>query len=125
MSQFSSASNLTVGTKTYKYFSMAGLDVQKLPYSLKVLLENMLRTKDGANVTQTHVDALVAWDPNKEPDTEIQFSPARVIMQDFTGVPCIVDLATMREAVQELGGDPQSINPLTPAEMVIVSSIAE
>ena len=123
MSHFSSASNLTVGTKTYKYFSMAGLDVQKLPYSLKVLLENMLRTKDGANVTQTHVDALVAWDPNKEPDTEIQFSPARVIMQDFTGVPCIVDLATMREAVQELGGDPQSINPLTPAEMVIDHSV--
>ena len=123
MSHFSSASNLTVGTKTYKYFSMAGLDVQKLPYSLKILLENMLRTKDGANVTQAHVDALVAWDPNKEPDTEIQFSPARVIMQDFTGVPCIVDLATMREAVQELGGDPQSINPLTPAEMVIDHSV--
>ena len=123
MSHFSSASNLTVGTKTYKYFSIAGLDVQKLPYSLKILLENMLRTKDGANVTQAHVDALVACDPNKEPDTEIQFSPARVIMQDFTGVPCIVDLATMREAVQELGGDPQSINPLTPAEMVIDHSV--
>ena len=123
MSHFSSASNLTVGNKTYKYFSMADLEVQKLPYSLKILLENMLRTKDGANVTQAHVDALVSWDPNKEPDTEIQFSPARVIMQDFTGVPCIVDLATMREAVQELGGDPQSINPLTPAEMVIDHSV--
>jgi aconitate hydratase len=123
MSHFSSASNLTVGNKTYKYFSMAELQVQKLPYSLKILLENMLRTKDGANVTQAHVDALVSWDPRKEPDTEIQFSPARVIMQDFTGVPCIVDLATMREAVQELGGDPQSINPLTPAEMVIDHSV--
>ncbi len=123
MSHFSSASNLTVGNKTYKYFSMADLKVQKLPYSLKILLENMLRTKDGLNVTQAHVDALVSWDPSKEPDTEIQFSPARVIMQDFTGVPCIVDLATMREAVQELGGDPQSINPLTPAEMVIDHSV--
>jgi aconitate hydratase len=123
MSHFSSASNLTVGNKTYKYFSMADLEVQKLPYSLKILLENMLRTKDGLNVTQAHVDALVSWDPSKEPDTEIQFSPARVIMQDFTGVPCIVDLATMREAVQELGGDPQSINPLTPAEMVIDHSV--
>ena len=123
MSERSVASNLTVGNKNYQYFSMAGLEVQKLPYSLKVLLENMIRTKDGVNVTQDHIDALVAWDPSKEPDTEIQFSPARVIMQDFTGVPCIVDLATMREAVQELGGDPQSINPLTPAEMVIDHSV--
>ena len=123
MSERSVASNLTVGNKNYQYFSMADLEVQKLPYSLKVLLENMIRTKDGVNVTQDHIDALVAWDPSKEPDTEIQFSPARVIMQDFTGVPCIVDLATMREAVQELGGDPQSINPLTPAEMVIDHSV--
>ena len=123
MSERSVASNLTVGNKNYQYFSMADLEVQKLPYSLKVLLENMIRTKDGVNVTQDHIDALVAWDPAKEPDTEIQFSPARVIMQDFTGVPCIVDLATMREAVQELGGDPQSINPLTPAEMVIDHSV--
>lgn len=123
MSESSEASNLTVGNKNYQYFSMADLAVQKLPYSLKVLLENMIRTKDGVNVTQDHIDALVAWNPTKEPDTEIQFSPARVIMQDFTGVPCIVDLATMREAVQELGGDPQSINPLTPAEMVIDHSV--
>ena len=123
MSERSEASNLIVGHKNYQYFSMADLEVQKLPYSLKVLLENMIRTKDGVNVTQDHIDALVAWDPAKEPDTEIQFSPARVIMQDFTGVPCIVDLATMREAVQELGGDPQSINPLTPAEMVIDHSV--
>jgi aconitate hydratase len=123
MSERSEASNLIVGNKNYQYFSMADLEVQKLPYSLKVLLENMIRTRDGVNVTQDHIDALVAWDPAKEPDTEIQFSPARVIMQDFTGVPCIVDLATMREAVQELGGDPQSINPLTPAEMVIDHSV--
>jgi len=124
MSQsLTSASNLTAGSKTYKYFSMANLNVDKLPYSLKILLENMLRTRDDQNVTQAHVDALVNWDPKAEPDTEIQFSPARVIMQDFTGVPCIVDLATMREAVEELGGDPQKINPLAPAEMVIDHSV--
>jgi aconitate hydratase len=114
---------LKVGNKTYKIFSMAELGAQKLPYSLKILLENMLRTQDGANVTQAHVDALVNWDPQSEPDTEIQFSPARVVMQDFTGVPCIVDLATMREAVVALGGDPQQINPLAPAEMVIDHSV--
>ena len=124
MSQsLTSASKLTAGSKTYKYFSMANLNVDKLPYSLKILLENMLRTRDDQNVTQAHVDALVNWDPKAEPDTEIQFSPARVIMQDFTGVPCIVDLATMREAVEELGGDPQKINPLAPAEMVIDHSV--
>ncbi|NDA13062.1 MAG: aconitate hydratase, partial [Actinobacteria bacterium] len=119
----SGATNLEVGGKTYKYFSMEGLGVSKLPYSLKILLENMLRTKDGSNVTDSHVEALVNWDPSAEPNTEIQFSPARVIMQDFTGVPCVVDLATMREAVKELGGDPQQINPLAPAEMVIDHSV--
>ena len=120
---FEKASKLSVGDKTYNYFSMAGLGVETLPYSLKILLENMLRTHDGANVTDAHAQALINWDPSAEPDTEIQFSPARVIMQDFTGVPCIVDLATMREAVQELGGDPQQINPLAPAEMVIDHSV--
>jgi aconitate hydratase len=120
---FEKASKLSVGDKTYNYFSMANLGVEKLPYSLKILLENMLRTEDGANVTEAHAKALINWDPSAEPDTEIQFSPARVIMQDFTGVPCIVDLATMREAVQELGGDPQRINPLAPAEMVIDHSV--
>jgi aconitate hydratase len=119
----SGATNLEVGGKTYKYFSMEGLGVSKLPYSLKILLENMLRTKDGSNVTDSHVAALVNWDPSADPNTEIQFSPARVIMQDFTGVPCVVDLATMREAVKELGGDPQQINPLAPAEMVIDHSV--
>jgi aconitate hydratase len=120
---FDKASKLSVGDKTYKYFSMADLGVEKLPFSLKILLENMLRTQDGANVTEAHAKALINWDPSAEPDTEIQFSPARVIMQDFTGVPCIVDLATMREAVAELGGDPQKINPLAPAEMVIDHSV--
>jgi aconitate hydratase len=120
---FNSAKHLTVGEKSYKYFSMPELGVSKLPYSLKILLENMLRTEDGANVTKDHVNALVNWDPQAEPDIEIQFSPARVIMQDFTGVPCVVDLATMREAVVALGGDPQKINPLAPAEMVIDHSV--
>ena len=120
---FDKASKLQVGDKTYNYFSMANLGVEKLPYSLKILLENMLRTRDDKNVTEAHAQALINWDPAAEPDTEVQFSPARVIMQDFTGVPCIVDLATMREAVQQLGGDPQQINPLAPAEMVIDHSV--
>jgi len=96
---------------------------ENLPFSLKVLLENLLRTEDGANITADHVRALAGWDPNAQPDTEIQFTPARVIMQDFTGVPCVVDLATMREAVKELGGDPKRVNPLAPAEMVIDHSV--
>ena len=83
----------------------------KLPFSLKILLENLLRTEDGANITADHIRSLAAWDPTAEPDTEIQFTPARVVMQDFTGVPCIVDLATMREAMQELGGDPTGSTP--------------
>lgn len=120
---FDKASKLSVGNKTYNYFSMAELGAEKLPYSLKILLENMLRTFDGANVTEEHAKALINWDPSADPDIEIQFSPARVIMQDFTGVPCVVDLATMREAVQALGGDPQKINPLAPAEMVIDHSV--
>ena len=94
-----------------------------LPYSLKVLLENLLRTEDGANITADHIRALAGWDADAEPDKEIQFTPARVIMQDFTGVPCVVDLATMREAMEELGGDPAKINPLAPAEMVIDHSV--
>ncbi len=122
-SSFGVESKLAVAGKEYKYYSMAELGVEKLPYSLKILLENMLRTEDGANVTADHVNALRNWDASKEPDTEIQFTPARVIMQDFTGVPCVVDLATMREAVVELGGDPQQINPLAPAEMVIDHSV--
>jgi aconitate hydratase len=122
-SSFSAEKYLEVGGKKYQFFSMASLGTERLPYSLKILLENMLRTEDGSNVTADHVNAIVSWDPKKEPDTEIQFSPARVIMQDFTGVPCVVDLATMREAVAELGGDPQRINPLAPAELVIDHSV--
>ena len=96
---------------------------ERLPFSLKVLLENLLRTEDGANITKEHIEALGNWDPKAQPNTEIQFTPARVIMQDFTGVPCIVDLATMREAIQDLGGDAKRVNPLAPAELVIDDSV--
>lgn len=123
VNSFGSATTLQVGEKSYKYFALETLNAPKLPYSLKILLENLLRTEDGANVTAEQIKALANWDLNAEPDTEIQFTPARVIMQDFTGVPCIVDLATMREAVSALGGDPKKINPLAPAEMVIDHSV--
>jgi aconitate hydratase len=123
VNSFGSSDVLKVGDKSYRYFKLNSVDAKTLPFSLKVLLENLLRTEDGANITQDHVNAIVNWDPSVEPDTEIQFTPARVIMQDFTGVPCIVDLATMREAVAELGGDPKRINPLAPAEMVIDHSV--
>ena len=121
---FHSRSTLDVDGRSYEIFRLDAVDgLERLPYCLKVLAENLLRTEDGANVTADHVRALAAWDPAAEPDTEIQFTPARVIMQDFTGVPCIVDLATMREAVADLGGDPKVINPLAPAEMVIDHSV--
>ncbi|MFE7844911.1 aconitate hydratase AcnA [Microbacterium sp. NPDC057407] len=121
---FGAKSTLTVGSTDYEIYridKVAGYE--KLPFSLKVLLENLLRTEDGANVTKAQIEALGSWDAAAEPDTEIQFTPARVVMQDFTGVPCIVDLATMREAVSALGGDPTRINPLSPAEMVIDHSV--
>ncbi|HZL80948.1 MAG TPA: aconitase family protein, partial [Demequina sp.] len=115
-----SQSTLNVGEKSYEIYRLDAVPgLEKLPYSLKILAEALLRTEDGANITADHVKALAQWDPNATPDTEIQFTPARVVMQDFTGVPCVVDLATMREAVVELGGDPSVINPLAPAEMVI------
>jgi aconitate hydratase len=121
---FGSRARLDVGDASYDYFRLDALDgADRLPFSLKVLLENLLRTEDGKNVTAEQVNALTRWDPNAEPDTEIQFSPARVIMQDFTGVPAVVDLATMREAVVELGGDATRINPLAPAELVIDHSV--
>ena len=123
VNSFGSSDQLVVGSKTYRIFKLDSVDAKTLPYSLKILLENLLRTEDGANITAEHVNALVNWDPTVEPDTEIQFTPARVIMQDFTGVPCVVDLATMREAVAELGGDPKRINPLAPAELVIDHSV--
>ncbi|WP_158864532.1 aconitate hydratase AcnA [Leifsonia sp. AG29] len=124
VNSFGAKSTLSVGSKDYTIFRIDSVDgYRRLPFSLKVLLENLLRTEDGANITAEHIKALGSWDPSAEPDTEIQFTPARVIMQDFTGVPCIVDLATMREAVSALGGDPAKINPLAPAEMVIDHSV--
>ena len=124
MDSFNSAADLHVGEATYRINRLDAVPgIEKLPYSLKVLAENLLRTEDGANVTAGHIRALAEWDPQAEPDTEIQFTPARVVMQDFTGVPCVVDLATMREAVAELGGDPNRINPLAPAELVIDHSV--
>lgn len=123
VNSFDSAAMLKVGSKEYRIFKLDSVDAKTLPYSLKILLENLLRTEDGANITADHINALVNWDPAAEPDIEIQFTPARVIMQDFTGVPCVVDLATMREAVAELGGDPKRINPLAPAELVIDHSV--
>ena len=124
MDSFGARSTLTVGSTDYEIFRIDAVPgVERLPFSLKVLLENLLRTEDGANVTREQIEALSRWDAAAEPDTEIQFSPARVVMQDFTGVPCIVDLATMREAVASLGGDPTRINPLSPAELVIDHSV--
>ena len=121
---FDAHGTLTVGEQSYEIYRIAQVPGSAtLPFSLKVLLENLLRTEDGANVTADHIRALGQWDENAEPDTEIQFTPARVIMQDFTGVPCVVDLATMREAVVDLGGDPARINPLAPAELVIDHSV--
>lgn len=121
---FGSKGKLNVAGAEYEIFRLNSVEgAENLPFSLKVLLENLLRTEDGANITADHVRALAGWNPSAEPDTEIQFTPARVIMQDFTGVPCVVDLATMREAVKELGGDPKRVNPLAPAEMVIDHSV--
>jgi len=121
---FNSKKNLTVGGETFEIFDISQVSgAESLPFSLKILLENLLRTEDGANITADHIKALANWDPATEPDTEIQFTPARVVMQDFTGVPCIVDLATMREAIVELGGDASKVNPLAPAELVIDHSV--
>ncbi|CAM5340077.1 3-isopropylmalate dehydratase large subunit [Streptomyces aurantiogriseus] len=121
---FDARSTLQVGDESYEIFRLDKVEGSaRLPYSLKVLLENLLRTEDGANITADHIRALGNWDSQAQPSQEIQFTPARVIMQDFTGVPCVVDLATMREAVKELGGDPAKINPLAPAELVIDHSV--
>ncbi|GAA3062462.1 aconitate hydratase [Pseudonocardia yunnanensis] len=121
---FGAKGTIHAGGADHEIFRLAAVEgADRLPFSLKVLLENLLRTEDGANVTADHVRALANWDPAAEPDTEIQFTPARVVMQDFTGVPCVVDLATMREAVTELGGDPAKVNPLAPAELVIDHSV--
>jgi aconitate hydratase len=121
---FGARGTLDVGGTEYEIFRLRAVEAsQTLPFSLKVLLENLLRTEDGTNVTADHIRALANWRPDAAPDTEIQFTPARVVMQDFTGVPCVVDLATMREAVAALGGDPARINPLAPAELVIDHSV--
>ncbi|RVX43162.1 aconitase [Nonomuraea polychroma] len=121
---FGSRDTLRVGDASYEIFRLDAVEgAARLPYSLKILLENLLRTEDGANITADHIRALGSWNPKATPSVEIQFTPARVIMQDFTGVPCVVDLATMREAVRDLGGDPARINPLAPAEMVIDHSV--
>jgi aconitate hydratase len=115
---------LEVDGRTLDYFRISSVDgSDRLPFSLKVLLENLLRTEDGVNVTPEQIAALANWNPAADPDTEIQFTPARVVMQDFTGVPAVVDLATMREAMRDLGGDPARINPLAPAELVIDHSV--
>jgi aconitate hydratase len=121
---FGSRASLAVGGDSFDIFRIDAVDgSQRLPFSLKVLLENLLRTEDGKNVSKEQIEALASWNPAAEPDTEIQFTPARVVMQDFTGVPAVVDLATMREAVVELGGDATKINPLAPAELVIDHSV--
>ena len=128
VNSFGAKGTLDVNGKAYEIYRLdavaaRGADVESLPFSLKVLLENLLRTEDGANITESDILALAGWDAAAEPDKEIQFTPARVIMQDFTGVPCVVDLATMREAMSDIGGDPNKINPLAPAEMVIDHSV--
>jgi aconitate hydratase len=128
---FGARSTLEVGSASYEIYRLDAVKadglpadaVASLPYSLKVLLENLLRTEDGADITADDILALAGWDENGEPEREIQFTPARVIMQDFTGVPCVVDLATMREAMTELGGDATRINPLAPTELVIDHSV--
>jgi len=121
---FGSRATLEAGGATHEIYRLAAVDgIENLPYSLKVLLENLLRNEDGVNITADHINALANWDPDAQPDTEIQFTPARVILQDLTGVPAVVDLAAMREAMQALGGDPTKINPLIPAELVIDHSV--
>jgi len=123
---FKARSSLDVGGRQYEYWNLQALGADKLarlPYSLKILLENLLRFEDGVNVTRQDVEALLNWDAKAPPSYEISFTPARVIMQDFTGVPCVVDLAAMREAIARLGGDPEKVNPLAPAELVIDHSV--
>ena len=124
---FSTRANLEVAGKRYQIASLAKLgerfDIKRLPYSMKILLENLLRHEDGINVTAREIEAVAKWDAKKEPDTEIAFMPARVVLQDFTGVPCVVDLAAMRDAIVKLGGSAKKINPLIPSELVIDHSV--
>src|SRR5229473_2318164 len=128
VNSFNACSTLKVGTKEYEIYRLDALDKQgistaHLPFSLRILLENLLRTEDGRNVTQQEVRALAAWNRNSKPEKEIAFTPSRVLLQDFTGVPAVVDLAAMRDAMKRLGGDPTLINPLQPAELVIDHSV--
>ena len=124
MNSFGARDTLKVGDKVYQIYRLDAVpNTEKLPYSLKVLAENLLRNEDGSNITKDHIEAIANWDPEAEPSIEIQYTPARVVMQDFTGVPCIVDLATMREAVGDLGGDADKVNPLAPADLVIDHSV--
>src|SRR6202007_3429876 len=122
VNSFNSRSTLKVGNKEYEIYRLDALDKQgistkHLPFSLRILLENLLRTEDGRNVTKEEVRALAGWNSQSRPDKEIAFTPSRVLLQDFTGVPCVVDLAAMRDAMRRLGGDPKLINPLQPAEL--------
>ncbi|MCV7196646.1 aconitate hydratase [Mycobacterium angelicum] len=121
---FGARDTLKVGDKSYEIYRLDAVpNTEKLPYSLKVLAENLLRNEDGSNITKDHIEAIANWDPNADPSIEIQYTPARVVMQDFTGVPCIVDLATMREAIGDLGGKAEKVNPLAPADLVIDHSV--
>src|SRR5215469_2930619 len=121
---FGSRATLRAGDADHAIYRLDAVPgAGSLPFSLKILLENLLRNEDGRQVTADHITALAQWDPKAEPDTEIAFTPARVILQDLTGVPAVVDLATMREAMRQLGGDPAKINPLVPAELVIDHSV--
>jgi aconitate hydratase len=127
MDSFNAHSTLQVDGKNYDYCALRALegsfDISKLPFSLKILLENLLRNEDGVNVTRKDIETLAAWKPDAKTQSEIAFTPARVLMQDFTGVPAVVDLAAMRDAMQQLGGDPQKINPLAATELVIDHSV--
>ncbi|AGC63032.1 aconitate hydratase Acn [Mycobacterium liflandii 128FXT] len=124
VNSFGARNTLEVGDKSYQIYRLDAVpNTKKLPYSLKVLAENLLRNEDGSNITKDHIEAIANWDPQAEPSIEIQYTPARVVMQDFTGVPCIVDLATMREAIGDLGGQPDKVNPLAPADLVIDHSV--
>ena len=124
VNSFGAKSTLSVGDAAYEIFRLDAVEGSDLlPYCLKILLENLLRTEDGVNITADDIRALAGWDAEAEPSKEIQFTPARVILQDFTGVPCVVDLATMREAMAEMGGEPGKINPLAPVELVIDHSV--
>ncbi|MFZ0859165.1 MAG: aconitase family protein, partial [Candidatus Sulfotelmatobacter sp.] len=128
VNSFNSRSTLKVSNKEYEIYRLdalekQGISTKHLPFSLRILLENQLRTEDGRNVTKEEVRALASWNSKSKPDKEIAFTPSRVLLQDFTGVPCVVDLAAMRDAMQTLGGDPALINPLQPVELVIDHSV--